>query len=155
MINLIDLLWVKVLCPLWSFGINLLYWVFHCFSLPLVLRQKKALAEGVLSVKQIPAMMKVFKWKKDSLKDWTPWIITFLHQDKTDDCDGAVVYAAFLFKAVGIKGKKYSLRGKTGHAIWVSNDLKWLVENNVVKEGNWTDNAILSYFNHKYKRIIK
>lgn len=150
-----DIIWVKLLNPVWSFLINCIFWILHPHKIKWALECKKHSANRVKNIKDLKTEMSLFEWQKDRFKDWRPWIITFFALGLKDDCDGASVLGRFLCKQIGIKGKIYHLRGKSGHAIFVSNDLGYMVTNNRVLTGKWIDSQIMIHFNLKYDRIIK
>jgi hypothetical protein len=154
-----DLIWIKFLCSIWSFTINLSFWIVNILSLKQTFRDRLKLKESITNIADIKNAMLTFEWKQDKWKDWQPWIITLIKRNYQDDCDGAAVLGKFLFKQLGTEGRIYSLRGKkTGHAIFVSDDLSSLVTNNEVSTGDpgkWTDSRIKLHFNLKYNRIIK
>lgn len=149
------MIWIKVIHPIWSFIINLLYWMVHIKNLKLVKKKKKELAAKCKNITALRKQMKSFSWVEDNWKDWRPWIITIIDNDYEDDCDGAAELARFLFKQIGIQGNIISLRGnEPGHAIYVSNDKVYMTSNQYVRKGNWTDKNILNYFKGDYDRII-
>ncbi len=81
-------LWVKILCPTWSFIVNCFYWLFRLNRLKKYLPIKNDYSYLTLN-----ELMSKFKWKADNLKDWNPWVITIIARDLVDDCDGAAVLA--------------------------------------------------------------
>jgi len=148
-------IWVKIYLPIWSFFINFFYWLFHFPVIFHVWAEKKELKKSIKTVRDISNLLKYFKWKADKFMDWKPWIITLIAREYNGDCDDAAVLAKFLFKQIGIKGKVWSLFGETGHAVFVSNDRKFMTSNGSVHEGLWTEIAVLNHFRDKYSEVIK
>ena len=149
-------LWIKIYCPIWSFLVNTFYWITKIKYLKETLSINKELKNSIETVENIKIALSNFHWIPDEIRDWLPWVITLIHRGYKDDCDGAAVLSKFLFKQIGIGGKIVSLLGDyTGHAIFVSNDKKYMATNNIIVEDNWTDNKILEFFNNKYNRMIK
>ena len=149
------MIWIKFIQPIWSFIINLLYWMVHIKDLKLAKKKKQELVDQCKNITALRKQMKSFKWVEDNWKDWRPWIITIINNDYKDDCDGASELAKFLFKQIGINGRIISLRGnEPGHAIYVSNDKEYMTSNQFVRKGNWTDDNILKYFKGDFDRII-
>lgn len=149
---MIDLFYIKIANPIWSFLINCLYWLFHFYKLPSALKERNIISMKAQVFAEIPGLLKKVTYTKDSWKDWTPWIITLIARDFKDDCDGSARLGKFLFKCAGYKSKIKSLRGKTGHAICVTNDHKWMVSNNELIDIK--GKPILSFFNNKYDKIL-
>lgn len=147
-------IWIKIYCPVWSFLVNLFYWITKIRYLKETLSIKKELKNSIETVENIKIVLSNFRWIPDEIRDWLPWVITLIHRGYKDDCDGAAVLAKFLFKQIGIGGKIVSLLGDTGHAIFVSNDKKYMATNNIIVEDNWTNDKILDYFNNKYDKLI-
>lgn len=149
------MIWIKFMCPIFSFIVNLLYWTVHIKDLKMAKKKKQELAAKCNNITALRKHMKSFSWVEDSWEDWRPWIITIINNDYKDDCDGASKLAKFLFEQIGIKGKIVSLRGnEPGHAIYVSDDRVYMTSNQFVRKGNWTDKNILKYFKGDYDRII-
>lgn len=148
--------WIFILCPIWSFVINLVYWLFHLSSLKEALVKKKAL----LILDNIRDLMAIFKWTEDKYKDWLPWIITIVNKNITDDCDGAAVLAKWWWKEKGIESRivyLYSADGKSGHAVCVLDDNSMFVSNSQVANldpTNWRQD-LLSRFNNEYVTILE
>ena len=63
--------WIKVEKPIWSFIVNSVFWLGHMNKIAAVNTDKRALKKMPIEV-----VMEMFKWKADSLKDWTPWVAT-------------------------------------------------------------------------------
>jgi len=155
---MIDYLWIKILCPAWSFLINCGYWIRHINDLKQTRKKKKEYQASVKDLADVRKNMAEIHYKKDTLKDWRPWVITFIHAGLVDDCDGAAVYARFLFEQIGIRGKVISLRGQTGHAVYLSNGRHFMTDNEQVVHLDgppWGDDKILAYFKGRYTRIIR
>lgn len=150
---MIDYLWIKILCPIWSFIINILYWLFHLHLLKENLKLKKSLLSDIKTIDDVKTGIELFVYTSDKFKDWTPWVVTFFAREKHGDCDDAAVYGKFLFKCAGISSSLWSLRGKTGHMVCVSKDEKYMISNNQLIELDGV--SPLKYFNGKYDRIIK
>jgi len=110
-----------------------------------------------LSLKEL---MSKFKWKKDNLKDWSPWVITIIARDLLDDCDGAAVLAKWWYKKHNVASRivaLYSSDGKLGHAICVRNDnMEFVSNNDIIKldHTNW-ENDLLKKFGNDYSVIIE
>ncbi len=164
-------LWIYIFCPIWSFIVNFLYWTFHIFHFKKAIKEKSNLKSKTINIRNIQSIMTDFEWKRDSLKDWAPWVITILDRNLQDDCDGAAVLGKFLLKSINIKSKIYHLVGKKGgHAVCISNDKKILISNNqvsyIIKNKAFNENYIskimrdkwkievLKKFNYKYSKII-
>ena len=149
---MIDKIWVYIECPAWSFLVNCGYWLFHIHQIKGALAEKKKIKARCRTLVAVRLELAMFEWKKDSLKDWTPWVITIINNNFRDDCDGAAVYGRWLLKNIGIKSKILHLRGKTGHDVCVTADKKWMVSNDTLADISGKD--VLEYFNGKYKTII-
>ena len=138
--------------PIWSFIRNCVFWLFHLGKIGAVRTDIKAL-------KQIPVevVMSMFKWKEDSLKDWTPWVATIVYKSITDDCDGAAELAKWHFKTKGIKADILNLYNQNeGHTICVTKDRTKMVSNGNVVSLNpdtW-EQDVMQYFNNEYEVIL-
>jgi len=149
-------LWISFMCPVWSFIINLCYWICR----PFVIKEALAKKNALLSIDNIINVMSVFRWTEDKYKDWLPWIITIVNKDITDDCDGAAVLAKWWWKKKGLKSRivyLYSADGNTGHAICVSSSNDIFVSNSQVIDidpKNWQQD-LLSRFNNAYITILE
>ena len=138
--------------PIWSFIRNCVFWLFHLNKIGTVRTDMRAL-------KQIPVevVMSMFKWKEDSLKDWTPWVATIVYKSITDDCDGAAELAKWHFKTKGIKADILNLYNQNeGHTICVTKDRTKMVSNGNVVSLNpdtW-EQDVMQYFNNEYEVII-
>ncbi len=150
-----DRLWVYVLCPIWSFIVNCLYWSRNIPALDETWRRKEFLCSSITDTTDVKKSIAKFKYTPDAWKDWTPWVITFLHRDKTDDCDGAAVYGQFLFSCIHKESEILHLRGTGGHAVCVTKDRRWMISNNklVRLTDDWQE-YILQYFGNKYGRYV-
>jgi hypothetical protein len=149
-------LWISFMCPIWSFIVNLFYWICRPFAIKEALAKKKAL----LSIDNITNVMTVFRWTEDKYKDWLPWVITIVNKDITDDCDGAAVLAKWWWKEKGVKSRivyLYSADGKSGHAVCILVGNGIFVSNSQVVDldpTNWQQD-LLSRFNNKYDTILE
>lgn len=149
-------LWIWVICPIWSFFINLSYWICRPFKIKEALNKKNAL----LNYNLINEVMSIFRWKTDNYKDWYPWIITIVNTDFIDDCDGAATMAKWWWKNKGFKSRLvflYSADGLQGHAVCVLNDNTKFVSNSEVIEIdpiNWRQD-LLGRFDNIYSVIIE
>ena len=144
--------WIKVEKPIWSFIINSVFWLGHMNKIAAVNTDKRALKKMPIEV-----VMEMFKWKADSLKDWTPWVSTIVYKSITDDCDGAAVLAKWWFKEHGVEAEILNLYSdKSGHTICVTRDRTKMVSNgNVVSliPATW-EQEVMQYFNNEYEVII-
>lgn len=154
-----DKLWIYIFCPIWSFLINLFYWIPRIRKLKTILQKKKmhenmAKIHGLSYVKET---IKEFSWTKDNFKDWTPWVITIINENLEDDCDGAAKLGKWLLKHADIESKILHLRGeKSGHAVCLSKDKTILISNSYIKkrQAKFLDQDIFDLFKGKYNRII-
>lgn len=151
MIKLSSKLWTMVLCPIWSFFVNISYYIIYLKDYKKVQKLKKELLNQ--SLKEV---MNRFKWKADNFKDWTPWIYVMLARDLKDDCDGAAVLAKWYLKEKGIDSNRISLMDfttKKGHAILVTSSRDLMVSNNTVYDinpDNWKQ-EVLNKFKTTYE----
>ena len=149
---LIRKFWIKVEKPIWSFIVNSVFWMGHLNKIGAVRTDMRALKQMPVDV-----VMSMFKWKEDSLKDWTPWVSTIVYKSITDDCDGAAELAKWHFKTNGIKADILNLyNSKEGHTICVTKDRKRMVSNSNVVNLNpesW-EQDVIKYFNNEYEVII-
>lgn len=148
-------IWIFILCPIWSFIINVKYWLFHLSALKDVFTKKKLL----LTIDTIENIMSMFKWTSDNYKDWIPWIITIVDNDIVDDCDGAATLAHWWCTKKKINSKivyLYSADYKLGHAVCVIDYMK-VVSNSQVSNLNSSDwrQDLLLMFNNEYSVIIE
>ena len=143
---------VKVGKPIWSFIRNCVFWLFHLNKIGAVRSDMKMLKELTLD-----AFMKKFLWQDDVMGDWTPWVMTIICNDFTDDCDGAATLAKWWFKQNGVEAEILNLYSdKEGHTVCVTKSRGWMVSNeNVVMLHplNWKK-EMLEYFGNKYQVII-
>jgi len=150
-----DKLWLYAMKPIWSFIINVLYWIFHIFKLRSVLKEKQYIKNTTISIISLKHQLERTSWVQDNFKDWTPWVITFISRNYKDDCDMSHTFGKFLFDCIGIKSKKLSLRGDSGgHAVCVSKDDRWMITNSHLIDLKEANQHVLQYFNGKYDRII-
>ena len=138
--------------PIWSFIRNCVFWLFHLNKIGAVRSDMKMLKELTLD-----AFMKKFLWQDDVMGDWTPWVMTIICNDFTDDCDGAATLAKWWFKQNGVEAEILNLYSdKEGHTVCVTKSRGWMVSNeNVVMLHplNWKK-EMLEYFGNKYQVII-
>ena len=142
--------------PIISFIVNLIYWLFHILKLKSVLENKNNIKDTVVNITDVQNQMKKFKWTKDTLFDWSPWVLTILNNDYKDDCDGAANLGKFLLNNIGIKSSVINLYGDGGHAVCISKDKKIMISNNEVVKldpKNWKSDIFKS-FNNRYNIII-
>jgi len=148
-------LWIKILRPLWSFLINLGYWIINLHNLKNAIEVKDNIKTLTLKI-----VLHNFIWTPDSAKDWTPWIITITNRKWKDDCDGSAYLAKYWYKTKGIKSKVLNLFDKDfkiGHAICIKNDYTEFTSNNdVIKIKNPNDwkTEVFKTFGNKYSVII-
>ena len=148
-------LWIWILCPTWSFIINLCYWICRPFSIREALSKKEALLK--IDIKDV---MATFKWSQDKYQDWYPWIITIVNTDLRDDCDGAATLAKWWWSKQGVKSRLvflYSENLTLGHAVCVLNSNTIFVTNSEVLDldpNNWKQD-LLSRFNNTYSIIVE
>jgi hypothetical protein len=145
-------LWIYIEKPIWSFIVNLIFWIGHLNELKETLKEKEVLKSASLE-----NIMRTFTWKEDKFIDWTPWIITLIYNDLIDDCDGAANLAKWWFKEHGVEAEILNLYSeKEGHAICVTKDRKTMVTNErvvMLHPDKW-EIEVLEYFNGKYETII-
>ena len=144
--------WIKVEKPIWSFIINSVFWLGHMNKIAAVNTDKRALKKMPIEV-----VMEMFKWKADSLKDWTPWVATIVYKSITDDCDGAAELAKWHFKTRGIKADILNLyNSKEGHTICVTKERTKMVSNGnvvILNPESW-EADVMEYFGNEYEVII-
>ena len=149
-------LWIWVMCPIWSFFINMSYWINRGFKISDALAKKKEL----LNCSSINEVLSKFKWKADNYKDWYPWVITIVNKDLEDDCDGAAILAKWWWKNKNVGSRIvfiYSADGTQGHAVCVTYNNTIFVSNSEVIEIdpiNWQQD-LLSRFDNIYVTIIE
>lgn len=145
-------LWVRIEEPVWSFIVNTVFWLFRLNKIGPT--RKKIDRLKVLPLSEVMAR---FRWRPDSLKDWTPWIMTIVYNDLQDDCDGAAALARWWLQEQGIKADILFLySAKTGHAVCVTRDKRLMVTNECVVEldpAAW-ERDMMKYFGNQYTVII-
>lgn len=145
---LIRKFWVKVEKPIWSFIVNLCFWIGHLNKINEAREIKR-----LLLLQPLEQAMQNFVWVADNWQDWSPWTLTIASRLWTDDCDGAAVMARWWFKKHGIKSEiMYLFSDKSGHAVCVTKDRTKMVSNDRVVDLNpatW-EADVLSYFGGKY-----
>ena len=149
---------VHTITPVWSFIVNVVFWLFNLNHIKKALSEKKWLKKNVLTLNDVKREMGMFTWKKDSYGDWIPWIITIIHNNRFDDCDGAAALGKFLLDNIGMDGKILHLRGngKVGHAVVVSKDRSVLISNSDVVKLNpisW-EAGMYGLFKNKYSWYV-
>lgn len=147
----------RSLVALWSFVVNVAFWVTHFWMYPRTLKKMKAIR--FKNINDIENFMSAFTWTKDSFHDWYPWITTVFARMFHDDCDGAAVMAHWAFAQLGIRSRiigLYSADGKLGHAICVTNDNMIMTSNERVvflDKKRWKQN-VLDYHNNMFSIIM-
>ena len=104
---------------IWSQIVNAGWWMFHIYRLPGAIRSMSEFPE---KVSDIIVYMTGFEYKKDSFRDWSPWVITAIAR-KFDDCDGAAEVWNWAMRRAGYGGKVVFLddrNSKSGHAVYVT-----------------------------------
>ena len=149
---LIRKFWIKVEKPIWSFIINLCFWLVHLNKIGYVRALKDELKERPLD-----NAMKWFEWTADTLKDWVQWPSTLIYNDFKGDCDDAAALAKWWFTQNGVEAEILNLFSpKYGHTVCVTKDRKVMVSNGNVIELNpatW-EQDVIKYFNNEYEVII-
>lgn len=148
----------KYVMILFSFFINCLYWMRNFKHI--VKTYKKMKKIKFKTIQDVEKLMSDFYWKADSIFDWSPWVITLIHKNLHDDCDGAANLGKWALQKIGIKSKIYHLWGKhkntgkwVGHAICVSekvSNTRIMVSNECVEilSGNdWKNKVLKWHFN--------
>ena len=121
---------VRYIMPVFSFLINCGYWLIRPHKMMHILKVKKLIALSMKSIDDVRLNVKKFRWKKDSFKDWHPWIITILDSNIEDDCDGAAIWGKWLLSKIGVDSDIWYLKGKDkGHAICISRFKTFLITN--------------------------
>ena len=141
--------WIRVEKPIWSFIVNCVFWLGHLNKISAVRADMK-----MLKTLTLDDFMKKFLWQEDVVGDWTPWVMTILCNDFTDDCDGAAALAKWWFKQNGVEAEIINLYSKReGHTICVTKDRMRMVTNERVVHlfpETWEDD-IMRYFGNKYE----
>jgi hypothetical protein len=148
-----DKLWVYILCPIWSFIINCLYWLFHPHKYWATKKIIKIHKNKIKSRSDIKKSLLKVKCVSGNFKNWKPWVITFVARGLKDDCDGTAIFGKFVFKCAGIDSNIWHLRDKkTGQAICVTKDESYMIMNNqLIKLDGMSP---LKYFDGIYDRAI-
>jgi len=138
--------------PILSFIRNCVFWLFHLNKIGAVRSDMKMLKELTLD-----AFMKKFLWQDDVMGDWTPWVMTIICNDFTDDCDGAATLAKWWFKQNGVEAEILNLYSdKEGHTVCVTKNREIMVTNErvvILNPACW-EKEMLEYFGGKYTEII-
>lgn len=148
-------LWIYIMCPVYSFFVNVFYWIFNFGDLAEAKKRKEE-----FKALELEKLISRFKWINDDPVDWYPWIITIINKDLEDDCDGAAILAKWWYKEHNIDSKLvfiYSDDGELGHAICVKNDNSQFVSNKEVINlvtSNWRQ-EIFDKFDNKYSVMIE
>ena len=153
----INWVWDYVFCPVWSFMINCSYWVINISDLKETVNKKKQISDKINSIGDIKIFIFDFKWTEDKYKDWKPWIITLIHKNYSDDCDGAATVGKHLFSLLKMKSKIYSLKNdKSGHAVCITEDKQYMISNSSLYKFTTNDweKEMFKYFNNKYTYYI-
>jgi len=151
-----NFIWMCLLKPIWSFVINLIYWIFHIFSLSKTLATKKELKNTTRTLANVKDVMKKFSWTKDNFKDWNAWVITIINKDYKDDCDGAAILAIWLLNTINIESEMVLLYGSSCHAICVSKDRTKMFSNKLYKTltpEKWKE-QVLEFHGGAYNKIV-
>ncbi len=148
---------VYIYMPIWSFIINCGYWLKRMGDWSTASDKKKELAKKTKTLANVRSTMKKFKWKKDSFKDWKPWVITIINNELTDDCDGAAVLGKWLLKQIGTSSRIIHLRGpNAGHAVTITKDNALMISNHQVidiKPTSW-EADVYTYFKDRYTAYV-
>lgn len=117
----------------YSFFINVFYWIIHFNQLNNALLLKRITKRKIKTIEDVKKEISRFKWKKEKV-DWVPWVITILHRQLKDDCDGAAVYGKFLFEeCLKFSTDIYSLYRKDGgHAVAITKDKIFMISNDIL-----------------------
>jgi len=145
-------LWVRIEEPIWSFIVNAVFWLFRLNKIGPTRAQM-----GRLKVLPLQEVMARFRWRTDSLKDWTPWVMTIVYNDLQDDCDGAAALARWWFKEHGVASDILCLYSdQAGHAVCVTRDRTRMVTNECVVDldpATWKQD-MMKYFGNQYTVMI-
>lgn len=135
---------------------NFKYWIFNIKELSKAIKTKKETFKNIKNLDDVREFMSKYDWTKEDI-DWKPWVITVLHKDLKDDCDGAANLGKALLVNIGVPASIYHLKNNSGHAIAVSKNKKFIISNNnlvkikKIKLETFLDN----YFDGKYKKFYK
>ena len=150
--------------PVISFIGNIIYWICNIGDLRKTIKEKNKIKhklELANNAEIIQKLLRKFIWTEDKLIHWVPWVITFVHREFHDDCDGAAIFAKWMFKQINVRSKTYHLVSgdmKNGHLITITNDKSVMVSNNslvqIPQDQNWKQ-FVLNWGWHKniYKII--
>ena len=98
----------NMVVAVWSFIVNMIYWIIHVWNIKEVRRIKKLVA---LQMKKngldyLPKIMKGHVWTSDGiLIDWRPWVLTMIGRGYHDDCDGAAYFARWLLSIIDLDSR--------------------------------------------------
>ena len=158
-LKFVILLKSKTIYLVYSFIVNIIYWIFNFNKLNKTLNDKKILKISIKNINDLKYIMSKFQWTRDKYWDWIPWIITIINKDYREDCDGAATLAKWLYKQLYIDADlvilgRYNLRN---HMICIRKDRKQFVSNNEVidiPEGEDWEFFIRECFNFEYKFMV-
>ena len=153
--------WANIkVTAVWSFFVNLGYWTVRGFDDRNARNEMNKLCDSLDNINDVSIYMSMFSWRKDSWRDWTPWVLTIINKELIDDCDGAAVLGKFCLECIGVKARIVHLvdtKGWRGHAICVSMDNKYLITNNhtiiLSTKGDWKED-VLEFFGNKYDLVL-
>jgi len=157
MAKLSDYVNMYAINPVWSFIVNLGYWVLNINNLKNTIAAKGIIKRSIINREDVEKEINKFRWRKDRLKDWHPWVITIVHNNLSDDCDGAAYYGKWLFKCAGIKSKIYRLRSyNKGHMVCITDGKRFMISNAyLIKITNVDfEKFVLDYFNGTYEYMM-
>lgn len=136
---------------------NIIYWSRNAPDLKKTIQKKKNLSKQIKNLNDIKNYMSNFVWTKEYV-DWDPWVVTVLHRDLHDDCDGASELGKYLFELIGKKANIYHLFGKEGgHAVMISEDKNYMVSNSYLIKldpVSWKDD-VYNCFKGRYTQFRK
>lgn len=147
-----------VFCPIVSFVVNILYWIWNIRELRSALKEKDKL-KNIKSFTEFNEIISAFTWTKDVPVDWVPWVVTYIHRQYHDDCDGAAIFSQWLLKQLKTKSRVYHLvtsTGISGHAVTITKDKSLMVSNNRVvsiPDGCEWKAFVLRWHGYRYKYI--
>lgn len=140
------ILFRRLFMPPYSFVINCLYWCILFWRIGFVQRTRYSddlyLRAGTKqkSLDRVRVLLIKFKWTKDRMGDWTPWIATLYARSYRDDCDGAATFGKWALNIIGIDSRLaelYNSKTNEGHMICISNDNLIIISNNDVHEADF------------------